>query len=298
MKACVIGLGSIGTRHEDVLTSLGVETVAVSRRPQTNTETYTTFDACWQKNPDISYVIIANETSQHMETLINVRQMFAGKILVEKPLCSNNTIADVAYPENIYVAYNLRFHPIIQRIKTLLEGQQVLSAHIYVGQNLSTWRPGTDYSTSYSADRQRGGGVLRDLSHELDYAIWLFGEPSKLAAVSGKFSDLRINSDDICSVLYQSTDTAAVSINMNYIDHISQRQLIINTNRMTINADLVAGVLRVNDQTERFATERNTTYIAQHQAMLHGFKAGHLCTLAAAKQVQNMIDEIETKGRQ
>ena len=39
----------------------------------------------------------------------------------------------------------------------------------------SNWRPKQDYHTSYSAYKNKGGGVLLDLSHELDYATWIFG---------------------------------------------------------------------------------------------------------------------------
>ena len=41
---------------------------------------------------------------------------------------------------------------------------------------LPYWRPERDYRESYSA-RADEGGVLRDLVHELDYAIWAFGGP-------------------------------------------------------------------------------------------------------------------------
>ncbi len=42
------------------------------------------------------------------------------------------------------------------------------AAQVTVGQHLSQWRPGTDARASVSARHELGGGVLLELSHELD----------------------------------------------------------------------------------------------------------------------------------
>ena len=44
-----------------------------------------------------------------------------------------------------------------------------------VGQYLPDWRPGTDYKSGVSAQKDLGGGALLELSHELDYLQWFFG---------------------------------------------------------------------------------------------------------------------------
>ena len=38
---------------------------------------------------------------------------------------------------------------------------------------LPDWRKNIAYSKSYSSIKKQGGGVLLDLSHELDYATYL-----------------------------------------------------------------------------------------------------------------------------
>src|SRR5690606_29956228 len=79
----------------------------------------------------------------------------------------------------IEVAYNLRFMPSAIRLKELLTEQivgRIHSVSIEVGQYLPDWRPATDYRKNVSACKKLGGGVLLELSHELDYLTWLFGE--------------------------------------------------------------------------------------------------------------------------
>jgi len=43
---------------------------------------------------------------------------------------------------------------------------------------------------SYSASKKRGGGVALDLSHEIDYMRFLFGDPHSSKVVKAKVSNL------------------------------------------------------------------------------------------------------------
>jgi hypothetical protein len=68
-----------------------------------------------------------------------------------------------------------------------LDGRSAITVSAYVGQDLRDWRPGRDHRTTASATQQAGGGVLRDLSHELDYLLWLFGPWQRVAALGGAY---------------------------------------------------------------------------------------------------------------
>ena len=48
-----------------------------------------------------------------------------------------------------------------------------------------------------------GGGVSIDLIHEIDYMTYLFGFPKKDHYISGTFSDLEIDSDDLAVHLFE-----------------------------------------------------------------------------------------------
>ena len=88
----------------------------------------------------------------------------------------------------IYVGYNLRFHPLLKYLKKYLSqsNDKLLSVNIYAGSYLPDWRKNTNYVKSYSASKRKGGGVELDLSHEIDYASWLFGKFNILEIINSK----------------------------------------------------------------------------------------------------------------
>jgi predicted dehydrogenase len=243
------------------------------------------------------YVVLANQTSQHRPMLARLAQThYRGRVLVEKPLFD----ARYPIPENkfrgIAVAYNLRFHPVIQRLREVLVGQQLLSVHAYVGQYLPDWRPGTDYRRFYSASAAEGGGALRDLSHELDYLGWLFGRWTTMTATGGHVSSLEIDTDDVFALLMQTDRCPVASVQVSYLDRVARRRILINTQRHAIEADLVGGTLAVDGKTESFAAERDFTYRQMHRAVLDGDMAS-LCTADEGLATLELIEAAERANR-
>ena len=239
-------------------------------------------------------MVVANRTSEHYGTLtLLAAQGFHGRVLIEKPLFDRPLPLPAHSFAMAAVAYNLRCHPLLRRLKGFLTGQaSSVAAHIYVGQHLPQWRPNADYRQSYSASRQQGGGVLQDLSHELDYALWLFGSWRCLTALGGHFSSLEINSDDAFSLLMRTERCPLVSINLNYLDRTLRREILVHTNEHTVRVDPIGGVFEVDGVPNTITVEQDSTYRAQHQAMLEGDCNG-LCSLAEAMETLITIEAAE-----
>lgn len=289
VNVLIIGYGSIGALHARLAASLGCDVAVLSRRRIDFPKTYGDLAQALQVHaPD--YVVIANATNEHYGTLYQLSHLrYTGTVLVEKPIFCRLEAIPVLPFRAVFVAYNLRFHPINQRIKSLLQGERILSVQAYVGQYLPDWRPSVDYRQSYSASSRRGGGALRDLSHELDYLTWMLGSWDRVAALGGQFSPLEIDSDDVYTLLLTTPQCPVVSIQLNYLDRLSRRFFLINTAHSTIEADLIRGTLIINDQIESYPTDLKQTYLEMHQAVQEG-RTDTLCSLEDGLDVLRLID--------
>ena len=293
MRALVLGYGSIGERHARLLAETKCSVAVVSRRSIDFATHYSELSHAlsdWQPE----YVVVADRTSEHrraMESLVT--HGFQGRVLIEKPLFDRLS----ALPRHSFslaaVAYNLRCHPLLTKLKSLLDdADQLVTANISVGSYLPDWRPNTDYRQSYSAKRVEGGGVLRDLSHELDYALWLFGSWRRLTASGGHFSHLEIDSDDSYTLLMETQRCPLVSIHMNYLERVPRREILVNTDQHTVRVDLINNTMVIDGVQEAPSVARVDTYRAEHQAMLAGNVEG-LCTLEDAMETLVTIEAAE-----
>jgi predicted dehydrogenase len=297
LEVLVIGYGSIGARHARLVDEMGHGVAVVSRRAGVAVHRcYTTIESA-VGDGGFSHAIVANETSQHWQSVQELRHFgFAGPILVEKPLVAGLhliTSLRPRLPEPIWVAYNLRFHPALQLLKSRLASEQAISATLLAGQDLHSWRPDRTLAESYSSDPSRGGGVLRDLSHELDLFLWLFGPWSRLAALGGHVGPLPIAADDCWSVIVSGDKCPMASIQLDYYNRQAVRQLIVNTHSDTFTIDLVGHVYRDGRGERRWELGRDHTYVAQLRSFLGHDELADLCSLDEALGAVAMIEAVE-----
>lgn len=292
----IIGYGSIGKRHASILKEMGHDVYIISKRDIVDFPCYKSIKNEFDIT-DFDYAVISNETYKHYNSFMDLKKAgYSGKILIEKPVFSEPCSLPQSGFDKVFVAYNLRFHPVIQKLREFLYGKEIYSIQVYTGQYLPDWRPGTNYTGSYSAFKAQGGGVLKDLSHELDYINWIAGGWKRVTAIGGKFSDLRIDSDDVFVLLLEMKICPVVSIQMNYLDHKARREIIISLKDHSIKADLVHSTLEVDGEMKLFQTEKDLTYTLQHKAILE--ETGNTaCTLKQGMDVLNLIHAAESASR-
>ena len=293
-KALVIGAGSIGERHATLLEGLGLATASVSSRSDLARDTFTTVPSAVQSwRPD--YVVVANETALHSSAFSQLQLAgFGGSLLVEKPLGFLPSARAAEQFHRVGVGFNLRFHPVLVAAKSLLGEADVYTVEAYAGQALDTWRPGRSPESQYSGSRERGGGVLRDLSHEIDYLHWLFGSCLGLFAAGGRIANVTADSDDAWGVVAHYEKAPLVTLQLNYLDTRSRRRVVINSSIGTIEIDLIASTLVRDGSVQEFATERDTTYLLMHQAMLGD--VDQLATLDDGLVVEEVISMVEASA--
>lgn len=296
-RVLVVGFGSIGRRHADLLAATKANVGVVSGQATDGPyPVWRTLDEALNAHRPTA-VVIANVTSNHLATLGALAKAgFTGRVLVEKPLFARTDPLPSHRFERLAVGYNLRFHPLIAKVRETIAGKTILSVIVRCGQYLPAWRPGTDYRQSYSASIESGGGVLRDLSHELDYLLHLFGPWARLSAAGGKRGPLEIASDDMWSVICELSSGALASINLDYWNRPVQRTIAIETTNGSVIADLVAGTFSINGEMQTIETQRDDSYRLLHAAFL-GDDDRLICTAQDGLRVMQMIEAIETAAR-
>ena len=173
--ALVIGYGSIGKKHAKILKNLKeVDEVVVLTSQKNTYRKISSLHEIKRLNP--FYIVVASPTNKHYEQLRFLEKNFSKKkILVEKPLFEK--VFNLQIKKNkVYIGYNLRFNPLIIFIKKILKKINVIFVSVYCGYHLPYWRKNVPYAKSYSASTIKGGGVILDLSHEIDYVKYIFGE--------------------------------------------------------------------------------------------------------------------------
>jgi len=238
-RVVVVSLGSIGRRHLANLRSLyPAMRIAVWRRPGSAEEAPPGADRLCSSLEDVlrfrpDAAIIASPTVTHLD--IAIRLASEGiHLFIEKPIAHQITGIDellAVCNQNklvLMVGYNLRFLPSLRRARHLiLDGAigGVISARAEVGQYLPTWRPDSDYREGVTARSDLGGGVLLELSHEIDYVLWIFGAPTRVIATGGRYGDLEIDVEDVMELLLLYDSPARlVSVHLDMLQRAPIRQ--------------------------------------------------------------------------
>ena len=182
LKVGIIGCGTIAKRHFAEIRKLRPATEIIIRTRQDikkidlpGTAQFTaSITEVAELRPNV--VIIASPASEHANQIHHLARN-TDLLIIEKPIAANvsdakkiNRVASKTRCD-IRIAYNLRYLAGLPRLKDCLSSRilgKIQTFNITVGQDLKLWRPHRKFKDSVSAQASKGGGVLRELSHELD----------------------------------------------------------------------------------------------------------------------------------
>ena len=259
MNVLLVGCGSIGKRHlENLNRSAEVEHIFVCSNVKDclsclkDKHKVSLVDSIDDVRPDLA--IIANETYKHIDTAVILAKKGI-HVFIEKPL-SHNLSGKLGLLKGIVrrnkiklcVGYNLRFLGALEFIKNKLSRNAIGAiyfAKIEVGQYLPFWRNGRDYRASYSASKKRGGGVSLDLSHEIDYMRYLFGDPGSRKVVKAKVSSLKIDADDVFEGIYVYSNFVC-NVHLDYLQKDMKRIIRIEGEKGSIICDFIKKKIMIN----------------------------------------------------
>ncbi len=307
------GLGSIGQRHlrllreRDELFDIHAYRSGKSNiEPRDDITEHKDLHTALSVDPDIAF--ITNPTALHVNTAVACAREGC-HLFIEKPLSHTNDgveeLIDEAEKRDLITCMGcqLRYHPILKHISTLLSKNkigEIYSYKVFAGSYLPEWRPQQDYRETYSAHSSMGGGVVLDLIHELDYSYWLFGDVETVQGWTGNVSGLEIEAEDLAEVILQMKSGSVGQIHLDYYRIEPRRTIEIVGKKGIINGDLNTGVvkLQMDDQTrtERFDIDRDDMFKEQLDEFFTKIQAGEYCEndLREGKRVLNIA--LKAKG--
>lgn len=251
MKVLIIGLGSIAHKHIVSLKTVDPDCEIYALRSNQSSPMVEGVINCYSLSEmpsDLGFIIISNPTSMHLQTIKEVVH-FGVPLFIEKPPIDNledakevlQLVDKLDLPT--YTAFNLRFHPVVQWLKENIDSHRITEINAYCGSYLPDWRPKQDYRQVYSAREELGGGVHLDLTHEIDYLLWILGYPISTKSIKRKLSDLEINSVDSAKY-WMEYESFTVNLTLNYFRRDSKRVIEVVTSETTLACDLISNTVK------------------------------------------------------
>ena len=280
----VIGLGSIAKKHLYIIKKINENIKIFKLKIKNKKKAFNKINQLI-KNFDLNSVIICSPANTHLD-YINYFKKKNINYLVEKPIIKDSQIKtfDKTYTKkkNLteLVGYQLRYNETLNKIKKLLQSKnlgKIYSVKIYVNSYLPRWRK-KKFKNSLSLSKKLGGGVLLELSHEIDYMLWLFGKPNYLRAVIDKNKIFRKNIEERASILFYYP-RFTLQLDMSFNSRFEERGLIIEGKKVSIKGDLLKNEITINK------SDKIKTYYKKKQNNLN----------MLYKQMKFFINSVEKK---
>ncbi|MCB9757514.1 MAG: Gfo/Idh/MocA family oxidoreductase [Candidatus Omnitrophica bacterium] len=302
LKIVIFGLGSIGQRHVEILRKHFKHELYAFRSGGACGNVFgipelTTWYMVDQIKPQVAF--ITNPTSEHLHVALECARR-GMNLFIEKPLSDSLTgiqaLITLCDKNKLtaYVAYCLRFHPVIEKIKSLLKGQKVVHARVVCSSMLHQWRAGKDSRKSYSAYRAMGGGVILDLSHEFDYIRFLLGEIKSIAGVKGRMGQVTVDSEDFADVLVTLENGIVVNCHLNFASWDTERVIQIDLKDGFIKGDLIQNtvVYQKNNKLRQFKFPVDRNHYLKKQTQYFFKNLNHPALMNNLKQAQVLLKPI------
>ena len=311
-KILIIGFGSIGKKYFKIIKKKfqKIKIGIYSKQNISGRYKLRNYSDIITYNPDLT--IFCNPSSKRLEILKIIKKT-KSHILFEKPLVDDfKKINRIRVPnKKIYkVGYNLRQLKILIKLKDLINSKKIgkiYSYHIEAGEFLPNWRK-LDYTKTVSAKKNLGGGVILELSHEIDYALWLFGMAENVHGIFAKLSNLKINVEDIAKIILLNNNKIIGSINLDFLTHKKKRFCHVVGAKGELVLDFIKKNIKFYDNYKKkweiiFKSNQNIneTYFLQLSQMIQLIKnkksKNRLGTIKDSKNILKIINKIKTNNK-
>jgi len=285
-RVAVVGRGSAAARTLRVLRDLGNSgAVHVGSEPIAGFDNHhrTSLESLGKDDVDWVFDCSAASTRVSHARVLSERGL---PTIFEKPLAmsadAGKLVLDLYAKQGIpvQVGYNLRRSQAFNFVRETLANSSlgvVRHATVSVGQYLPEWRPNRDYRSTVSAQARLGGGVLLELSHEINYAIGFWGHVHHVVGETSNSGELDIDAEDLAQgiFLFESrTEPVEVSVTLDFLRRTPERWCRIRAQKADLHWDLLKNEVVVSSSSDqrvyRFEDSLDDTHHHNISQMMRG----------------------------
>ena len=248
---------------------------------------------------DFKNLIISNPTNLHFKYL-NILYKKKINFFIEKPLFEKlHKIGNIIkfqkkHSLKLQVGYLFRFDKLVQNFKKIIKKKIVkdTSIEIICESNIYNWREKITNKKNISISKSLGGGVLNELSHEIDYCIFLFGFPKKVLAFNFNSKKIRsCNVDDQSDIYLYYPNNVKIHIRLAFNQLFEKRYCIVSNKNGYYKMDLISRYIEINHKSN-FKKIKNFGALSEsYNTQMKNFFSNK--TLNNKNNINNLYDSIK-----
>jgi len=248
--------------------------------------------------------VICSAASMHINDAEHVAKK-GFHILLEKPL----TIPGVKIKKLLklckdqklktLVGYNMRFTNRIKSVLNIIDSNNygpIKEVEIYVETDFRKWRKNLNYKKTVSFNKNLGGGVINELSHEVDYLNLLFGKP-KTVIVNNKVTNAYNDIDTHINAIFEYTKKyPSIKMNLNMLSPQTLRYCKIYYANSFIKVDHIKNSILIKNNKQKtlrvYKDTPNNSYVKELNNLIKSIKTNTFSELPIEKcaSTQNIIN--------
>ena len=320
----VIGSGSAGRRHalalRRIFPSAAITVVkrSTSQQPletlrKSDVQIVDSLENGVLNSPD--FIVIASPATMHLDDIAYLSN-HCSRFLLEKPTAASShdarAIHALASDANLHVVvgHHLRFSDTPLALKNAVDSiceESPSGLALAYGQHLRHWRPGVTQETTVTALKNLGGGVLRELSHEIDAVSFLGSPPTVVHSARLSFEGAPTDGQvETSADFLLESNHLTTSIHLDMTTDVPYRHWNAIYSTFMLRADLLNGtVTKLHPDGTReqlFAAdtgERDRAAIALLRFSIFGTPHGpvNACDIAQGVRILNTIEAVEQSAK-
>tara|TARA_A100001011_G_scaffold396755_1_gene495498 strand:- start:1555 stop:2466 length:912 start_codon:yes stop_codon:yes gene_type:complete len=269
-KVLVVGFSSISQRHIKILKKENFDIYLISKHAK-KSKKYKKIILKKAKKISFYGILLCCPSNERLNYFNKLRNN-TKKFFFEKPISDKiGNFKNLNIPKHlikrIYVGYVLRHNIIVKKIYNYFKNKKngkFIGAQFIARSYLPHWRKHINYKKSVSAIKSKGGGVLLELSHELDLIKHIIGNFSVDYFNLFKSKGLDIDVEDRADLILKTKNKTPINIILDFNSRLVERRFVINFTNVNYEVDLEKDSLKIINKNKiysmKFKNLKNKMY--------------------------------------